>query len=104
VSKISVKLKRNKEHVIINIVDIKNPIGKPQGLSIDDETILIKIKDKPAERIRDIQWSIFNFKGPYQNIELQVYAPYDELNEFAEKSKEKEKRKISDIIAKILYK
>ncbi|MBI3582621.1 MAG: HD domain-containing protein [Nitrospinae bacterium] len=103
-AKISEKLKKPKEHVIINIVDIKNPIGKPQGLSIDDETILVKLKDKPAERIRDISWSIFNFKGPYQNIELHVYAPYNELNKLDEKSKEKEKKKNNDIIEKILYK
>lgn len=103
--KIAEKLNIRPEYVIINTMDLKNPIGRPQGLSIDDETILVKLKNKKtAEQIKDIPWSIFNFKGIYKNIELHVYAPYDELNELNEKLKEKKKKKISDIIAKVLYK
>lgn len=103
-TKIAEKLKRKPEHVIINTIDLKNPIGRPQGLSIDDETILVKLKDKPAEKIKSIPWSIFNFRGPYENVELHIYAPYDELNELDVRAKEKEKKKNNDIIAKILYK
>lgn len=105
--KIAEKLKTNPEFVIIKIVDIKNPIWSPQGYSIKDQTILVKLKDKPdkeAEQIGDIKWSIFNFKGGFGSPEIQVYAPYDALTDMHGEKREKEKKKIDDIIAKILYK
>jgi len=102
-TKIGKKLRLAPEHVILHTIDLKNPVGRPQGLSIDDETILVRLRKGPSERIRDIKWSIFDFRGPYQNIELHVYAPYDKFNDLDDTTKEKAKKKISDIIAKILY-
>ncbi len=105
--KIAEKLKTKAELVIIKIVDIKNPIWTPQGYSIKDQTILVKLRDKPdkeAEQIGDIKWSIFNFKGGFGSPEIQVYAPYDALTDVHGEKREKEKKKIDDIVAKILYK
>jgi hypothetical protein len=95
------------ELVVIKVVDIKNPIWSPQGYSIKDQTILVKLKDKPekeAEQIGEIKWSIFNFKGGFGSPELQVYAPYDSLTDMSSTRKEKEKKKIDEIVSKILYK
>jgi HD superfamily phosphohydrolase len=105
--KIAEKLKTKPEFVIIKTVDIKNPFWSPQGYSIKDQTILVKLRDKPdkeAEQIGEIKWSIFNFKGGFGSPEIQVYAPYDFLTDMRGSKRETEKKKLDEIISKILYK
>lgn len=102
-AKIAEKLKVKPEFVIVHIFDIKKPLGRPEGFSIDDNSILVNLRGKQPEEISNIDWSILNFKGVEKTPELQVYAPYDSLTVMTGGQKEKERKKLNDIVEKILY-
>lgn len=101
--KIAEALKISPEFVILHIIDIKKPIGRPEGLSINDNSILVQLKNKDPEKISEIPWSIFNFKGAFDTPELRVYAPCDGLTDMDDNKKQARYKKLNDKIEKILY-
>jgi HD superfamily phosphohydrolase len=101
--RIAEKMKVDPALVIINIFDIKKPIGRPEGFSINDDSILVDLEGKEPEEIKNVKWSIFNFEGAFKTPELRVHAPYDKLTNIVDKQKQREYKKLDDMVCKILY-
>ena len=104
-AKIAEKLKVRPEMVIINIQDIKNPTYRPPGLSVDDETILVDLRETGSEpeQLRDIEWSILTLASPLEKSQyIQVMVPLDYLNRMEWRSKEKEKERLKEMVSDII--
>jgi uncharacterized protein len=98
------ELNCNSDHVILNIITIKNPTYRAPLGKISEDEIQVKLEDGVTIYLKEIYGSVMNLA----NIEdkqqyIEVYAPGEKWQYFKKSQKEKYLKKLDNEIATILY-
>lgn len=97
-------LKCKADHVILNVVTIKNPTYRsPAGRIIEDEIQVLSEKGQ-AMYLKEIHWSVMNSPNVEDKQQyIEVYAPGDSWANLSTSERNKFMIKLDKAVEKVLY-